>query len=69
MAGMMGVVGAVVPLPQTYAAESLRVIAGTTYIASNEKAKRELGFAPRPLEEGLRETLLHEMRLLGMNAE
>jgi nucleoside-diphosphate-sugar epimerase len=54
------------PVPETYTAEGLRVTAGTTYIGSNEKAKRELGFDPRPLEVGLRETLLHEMRLLGM---
>jgi nucleoside-diphosphate-sugar epimerase len=28
-----------------------------TYLASNEKAKRELGYSVRPLEKGLRETL------------
>ena len=54
------------PLPETYTAEGLRVTAGTTYIGSNEKARRELGFSPRPLEDGLRETLLHEMQLMGM---
>jgi hypothetical protein len=27
---------------------------GVTYWASDEKARRELGYAPRPLEEGLR---------------
>jgi nucleoside-diphosphate-sugar epimerase len=30
---------------------------GTTFWASNEKARRELGFAPRGLEEGMRQTL------------
>jgi nucleoside-diphosphate-sugar epimerase len=30
--------------------------------------RRELGYDPRPLEVGLRETLEHEMRLLGMNS-
>lgn len=30
---------------------------GTTYWASNEKARRELGYAPRGLEQGFRETL------------
>jgi nucleoside-diphosphate-sugar epimerase len=54
------------PLPETYSAEGLRVIAGATYLGNNAKARRELGFLARPLEEGLRETLLHEMRLLGM---
>jgi len=48
--------------------ERLRVAAGVTYLGSNEKARRELGFAPRPLEEGLRETLRHEMRLLGIDS-
>lgn len=57
-----------VPLPETYTAEGLRVVAGVTYLGDNAKARRELGFAPRPLEEGLRETLLHEMRLLGLRA-
>ncbi len=28
--------------------------------------RRELGCSPRPLEEGLSETLQHEMKLLGM---
>jgi len=54
------------PLPETYTAEGLRVIAGVTYLGNSAKARRELGFSARPLEEGLRETLLHEMRLLGM---
>ena len=29
------------------------------------KAEKELDFTARPLEEGLRETLAHEMNLLG----
>jgi nucleoside-diphosphate-sugar epimerase len=66
LAGLMKVIGAVLPLPEMYNAESLRVIAGVTYLGSNAKAKRELGYQVRPLEEGLRETLLHEMKLLGM---
>ncbi len=57
MARMAGAVEKFVSLPETYAAESLRVTAGATYLASNEKARRELGFAPRPLDEGLPETL------------
>ena len=59
-------VGQLIPLPDTYTAEGLRVVAGVTYLGSNEKAKRELGFAPRSLEDGLAETLDHEMQLLGM---
>jgi nucleoside-diphosphate-sugar epimerase len=66
MAGFMKLVEAVLSIPEIYSAESLRGIAGVTSLASNEKAKRELGYRVRPLEEGLRETLLHEMQLLGM---
>jgi len=66
MSGLMGVVEKVVPLPGTYTSESLRVVAGVTYLGSSAKAERELGFKARPLEDGLRETLLYEMQLLGM---
>ena len=48
--------------------EYLRVVAGATYLGSNAKATRELGIAHRPLEEGLRETLEHEMARLGMTS-
>ncbi len=43
-------------LPPAYTSEGLRVAAGTTYLGSNEKAKRELGFDVRSLEEGLEDT-------------
>ena len=65
LATCMRLLGALIPLPPAYSAESLRVMAGTTYIGDNRKARRELGFAPRPLEEGLRETLAYEMERLG----
>ena len=67
-AAIIDIVEHVVPIPSAYTAEGLRVVAGVTYAGSNEKAKRELGFDPRPFEAGLRETLAHEMRLLGMDA-
>ncbi len=54
------------PLPETYTAEGLRTIAGVTYIGDNSKARRELGYNPRPLRVGLKETLEYEMSLLGM---
>jgi nucleoside-diphosphate-sugar epimerase len=54
------------PLPPAYTAEGLRVVGGTTYIGTNERARRELGWTVRPLREGLTETLRHEMRVLGM---
>jgi nucleoside-diphosphate-sugar epimerase len=66
LAGVMGIVGKVAPLPESYTAEYLRVSAGVTYIGSNAKARRELGYAPRSLEVGLTETLYHEMDLLGL---
>ena len=64
MAGCMGLIEKIVPLPESYTAEAIRVVSGVTYLGSSAKAERELGFKTRPLEEGLRETLLHEMRLI-----
>lgn len=63
---LMSVVEKVITLPPTHTAEGLRISAGVTYTGSNNKARRVLGFAPRPLADGLRETLAHEMRLLGL---
>ncbi|MGE3275207.1 MAG: NAD-dependent epimerase/dehydratase family protein [Vicinamibacterales bacterium] len=40
-----------------YSPESLRLMAGTTWIGSHEKASRELGFEPRPIAAGLALTL------------
>ena len=54
-------------LPPTYTSEGLRVIAGVTYMGDNSKARRELGYNPRPFREGWGETLLHEMKLLSIN--
>lgn len=55
-----------VPLPSMMRGESLRGTAGVTYIGRADKAHRELGWHVRPLEEGLRETLGHEMSALGL---
>jgi nucleoside-diphosphate-sugar epimerase len=33
---------------------------GVTFWASSEKAERDLGYSPRPLDRGLRETLAAE---------
>ncbi len=54
---LMKPVAAVVPLPETYHPETLRVAAGTTYFADDARARGELGWAPRPLLDGLRLTL------------
>jgi nucleoside-diphosphate-sugar epimerase len=64
-AALMGLVGRFANLPPAFTAEALRVLAGTTYFGANEKAVRELGFTVRPLEEGLAQTLEHELRVLG----
>ncbi|MBA3270956.1 MAG: NAD-dependent epimerase/dehydratase family protein [Acidobacteria bacterium] len=50
-----------------YPAEVLRLMAGTTWIATSAKAEGELGFTARPLDEGLRHTIEHELRQLGMS--
>ena len=54
-------------LPELYTSEGLRVIAGVTYWGDNSKAKRELGYNPRPFRTGWEETLRHEMKILGMS--
>ena len=53
-------------LPPSYTSEGLRVVAGVTYMGDNSKARRELGYQPRPFREGWEETVRHEMRLMGM---
>ena len=53
-------------LPESYTSEGLRIVAGITYIGDNSKAKRELGYDPRPFRQGWEETIHHEMELLGM---
>ena len=50
-----------------YPAETLRLMAGTTWLGSGAKAERELGFSARPLEDGWRHTIEHELRQLGMS--
>ncbi|MDZ4823340.1 MAG: NAD-dependent epimerase/dehydratase family protein [Flavobacteriales bacterium] len=55
-----------ITLPEMYASEALRVQAGATYLGTNAKAKKDLGYNPRPLKEGLKETLEYEMKKLGI---
>ena len=52
----------IAPLPSLYSSENQRSITGVSYIGDNSKARRELGYAPRSLEDGLRETLDYELR-------
>ena len=58
MAAVMEVVGTLVPLPAAYTGEGLRSIAGVTYLGSNAKARRELGYHPRTsFDDGMYETM------------
>jgi len=54
-------------LPELYASETMRVSAGVTYLGDNSKAKNELGYQPRPLEAGLKQTLEYEMKQLNIS--
>jgi nucleoside-diphosphate-sugar epimerase len=64
---LMGLVEHLAPVPAAYTAEGLRVAAGTTYLGSNMRARRELGWRVRPLRDGLVETLRDEMTALGLS--
>ncbi|MFQ5553063.1 MAG: NAD-dependent epimerase/dehydratase family protein, partial [Thermoplasmata archaeon] len=66
IAGLSSVFGRLLRVSGRYHPETLRTAAGVTYLGDSTKAKQELGFVARPLEEGLREWLEYEMRLLGM---
>lgn len=54
-------------LQGAYTSEGLRDTAGVTYLGSNEKAKREFGFAPRSLADGLPSALAWEMEQEGIH--
>ncbi len=58
MAAFSELMEKLVPLSEGYSSETLRVAAGAMYLGSNAKARRDLGFGPRPLKQGLQETLL-----------
>jgi nucleoside-diphosphate-sugar epimerase len=66
LARLMSGIETFVALPPGLSGETLRAVAGTTWLGSSAKAALELGFAPRPLDEGLRHLIEHEMRGLGM---
>jgi hypothetical protein len=55
-ASLLGLLGWVVP-PLHGTAERLRTIAGVTHLGDSAKAAAELGFDPRPLGEGLPDTV------------
>jgi nucleoside-diphosphate-sugar epimerase len=55
-AALTGLLGRVVPLPPTYAAETLRASLAT-YYGDPARAERELGWTARSMEEGLKQTV------------
>jgi nucleoside-diphosphate-sugar epimerase len=46
-----------IPVPENYSSEALRVQAGVTYLGDNSKAQRALGYRPRSLREGMTQTI------------
>lgn len=54
-APVMAALGSFVPLPAILSRDAIAILEAT-YIARFDKAKHELGWQPRPLAEGMRET-------------
>ncbi len=52
---------ALVSLPQMYHPETLRIAGGVTYFADDSRSRGELRWRPRPLRDGLAETLNAEL--------
>lgn len=65
LAATLRPVHALVGLQGLFHPEMLRVVAGVTYYGDDSKARAELGFAPRTLEEGLPPTLAAELQRMG----
>jgi nucleoside-diphosphate-sugar epimerase len=61
-AALVGVLEGILPVPRAYSSETLRSMAGVTYIGSNARAQKELGLEMRPLAVGLNETLEYELQ-------
>jgi nucleoside-diphosphate-sugar epimerase len=59
LASVLRPAAALFPLPTRYHPETLRTSSGVTYLGDDTKARRDLGFSTRPLEDGLMETLTH----------
>lgn len=57
LASMAAIFEGAFTLPPHYSSESLQMSAGTTYIASSEKAEQHIGYSSRSLEIGLKDTL------------
>lgn len=52
---LMALIETVIPLPAMFSGEAVRSV-GSTWIVSSKKAREELGWAPRPVDEGLKRT-------------
>lgn len=55
LAPVMGLVNAVLDLPSAFSREATESL-GVTYMARADKARAELGWKPRPLQSGMKET-------------
>lgn len=55
LAPVMGLVNAVLDLPSVFSQEATESL-GVTYMARADKARAELGWKPRPLQSGMKET-------------
>jgi nucleoside-diphosphate-sugar epimerase len=67
-AALMSVVKKFKEVDEAMDPETLRVLAGNTYLGTSAKAERELGFKARSLEEGLGPVLSHERAELAAGA-
>eukprot|EP00271_Cylindrocystis_brebissonii_P005882 TRINITY_DN1824_c0_g2_i1.p1 TRINITY_DN1824_c0_g2~~TRINITY_DN1824_c0_g2_i1.p1 ORF type:complete len:356 (+),score=59.05 TRINITY_DN1824_c0_g2_i1:466-1533(+) len=66
ISGVLTPVSALMDLPPANHPEMVRAVAGVTYLGTNEKAVEELGYAPRPINIGLRQYLEYEVKMQGM---
>lgn len=62
IAGVMGVIESLLHRGFVLSSEGLRTLADYTFYATADKAKRELSWTPRPIEETFRDALEYEMR-------
>ncbi len=65
---LMSAIVLVLPVPSVYHPETFAYINPATFWVSHESTKAAIGYNPRPAQEGLRETILHEMSKLAIPA-
>jgi nucleoside-diphosphate-sugar epimerase len=54
-APVMDGISRIIPIPELFSRDSLAIL-DATYTARPDKARQELGWSPRPVEEGMRQT-------------